>query len=394
MRRPLLFVGLLLLLACQTSFAAPVVPSSGPPVGTYDVLCGVPIPAQAKIRSLPNADTCQASLTADQVAHEIHLPGQAKWIDATNRALDAQGGYSNTTGMGNYVAECNTPIPADAKVLHLPDAATCYGALTADQIAHQVHGAASSVIDTPKEYAAAESIILTADTARGWTTYPAANYNGILGYMGATYPLAITPTDGRAFAINTSLLKPANHGCSFAAMQRVRQDPDISGGSADTILFDNACALGTNQIVWGLNDPAVQQYFVLNGGSGKVVAAQVKQTTLVYPPCFTSYIFDQTRSLWAVVESVCGYYSNSNGIIQMQGLNLDQPTPMCLTMAVGPWMEAVFRWKSDTQQWVPITLSDLSNFTAGRCVTQQNKWPVTSTIFDPYYGMYAYWRGY
>jgi hypothetical protein len=300
------------------------------PAGGYDARCGVPIPAGVKVRSLPNPDHCSSPLSAQAKKAMITLPNDY-WSAQTQ-----------------------------ARVNHDPNGYSAFASYSSD-------------------------------TSSGWAIQPtmASPTSGIVGYMAATYPLNITPTDGRAFAVVSSILQPSGPVCNYAEIQRIRQDPNFPPSSQDVILFSDGCV--GDRYVWSLADPAVQQLFVLNGGYGKVVAIYISQIS-ISPIGFQSRMYDQVHATWNVVETVyTGTHQTVNtGILAMQGENLDTPTQMCATLATGASTEATKIWKNGGW-YTPDATADLSVFQYGSCVTQAHRYSITSTVYDQSFGLYATW---
>jgi hypothetical protein len=77
MRRSLLFLSLLVVLAVlawHTSFAASSAPPPPDLSNAYDAQCGVPIPANVVVRSLPDAATCSSSLSLKPLPNSSEYP--------------------------------------------------------------------------------------------------------------------------------------------------------------------------------------------------------------------------------------------------------------------------------------------------------------------------------
>jgi hypothetical protein len=402
MRRSLTLAALFLLLACQTSFAAPATstpatpttPTTAPTVTPYDAACGVPIPEGVVVRSLPDPDTCVGPMSDQLKARaDTRNPNIALPLDP--KVTKTQAGTALVAAP--YDAQCGVPVPDGVIIRSLPDPDTCVGPLS--DTLKALNDTRNPHIAPPVEpKPPAKTQTSSGPMSPATNTYESGNSgygiwnngdsNGILSYLGANYPYSISmPADGHQFNVWSETIEPPR-SCLFNGIVHERNDyvHYPYNGQADSIYYGNYCTAQANY-VWGLNDPGVQQQIIITTQTGPVAAAQIKE---VSPGCFNSYVFNKVTGTWNLVASVCQVdTTNPAGFVIWSATALGQTPTWCTVLPTHPWVEATLKLRNG--YWVTPAVSDWFTAQTSNCVTGGH-YAVTSLVFDPTYGAYLTWN--
>jgi hypothetical protein len=412
-RRSLILAGLLLLLACQTSFATPATPAAPTTTAAvpYDATCGVPIPDGVVVRSLPDPDTCvgpmsdQLKARADTRNSDLAPPIEPKVTNTQAGTASSESGQSATTTLdtGNYDAKCGVPVPDGVIIRSLPDPDTCIGPLS-DRLKALADTRNPNLAPPPEPKATklsqtqAKAAVFgnmqspTTSTYEsgysGYGIYSNGDSNGVLSYLGANYPYSIpNPSDNHQFNIWSEAIQPPR-SCLYNAIIHERNDyVHYLSGQADRIIYGNSCTAALNY-AWGLNDPGVQQQIIITTGTGPVAAGQIKE---VSPGCFNSYVYNKVTSTWNFVAQACQIDNlYPQGYVQWAATALGQTPLWCPVLPTHPWVEATLKLHNGVWQ-APNPSVDWVSSQSSNCVVNGDSYIVTSLIVDPTYGAYVTW---
>jgi len=330
MRRSLLFVALLLILACQSSFAAPAQPATDPsgqgkPLLTPTVTvitCHMPaIPKDAILAPntvYPDPETCNANPTGDLLSHR-RASTVPDWL---RNALPAPAPASPILPQPSSWARPSVPASVPAAM-----------------------PASSGSTDQQNGFSLPNQSLK-------------AGYQADMSVLIPTY----FPYDSRVFDFYNPLIIAANRDCLYVTSMHERNN---AIGNIDQVGGWDFCA--NTGYWWSMYDSVAVAQLVRDDQYSDPIVRLVNEQTSLVTACFTTRIFNFTYNAWTNINSSCQNTVSNLGQFTQRAGPMETPTLYCPTANFNAYAANILKKNGST--WAQPPLTDFVQVEAGHCTT-------------------------